>query len=75
MTNDGHTVWTDFRLNRLAADVEANTATCTELRLTAEALLQVVTIHQNNFETVSRDVLGLQVEIRRLVEELRGRNQ
>ena len=58
------TFWNDERLNALSTEVQGNASAITELRMTAEALLQVATIHQGDIE-------GLRVEIRRLIEELR----
>ena len=65
------TNWTDERLDRLASDVEANSRAITDLRQTAEALLRVAEIHQRDIEAIGRDTVGLQLEVRRLVEELR----
>ena len=75
MTNN-NPQWTDDRLDRLASDVEGNTAGIGELRATAEALLQVAQIHQSDIEALGRDMQGLKLEVRRLVEELRqGRGE
>lgn len=65
--------WTDERLDRLAADVEGNAAAIAEIRSVAESLLQVAQIHQQDIEVLSRDMQGLKLEVKRLVEELRDR--
>lgn len=65
--------WTNERLDRLATDVEGNTSGISELRSTAESLLQIAQIHQQDIEILSRDMQGLRLEVRRLVEELRER--
>ena len=51
--------WTDERLDVLATSVES--------------LVKVAEIHQKDIEALGRDVRGLQVEVSRLVEELRNR--
>ena len=73
------TKWTDERLDKLADDVRGNTTAVTDLRATAEALLQTVTIYQSNFEVIigeiqdiKTEIRGLQLENRRMLEELRG---
>lgn len=71
MTNNNGNYWTDERLNQLAIDIEGNKSSITELRTTAEALLQIAQIHQQDIEVLSRDLRGLQLEVRRLVEEIR----
>ena len=80
MTNNGREHWTDERLDRLASDVEGNKEAISELRQTAETLLQIAQIHQqglevsqSNFEALRTDIQGLQLETRRLIEELRNR--
>lgn len=72
--------WTDARLDRLATDVQGNAAAISDLRVTAEALLQTVTLHQQgieasqrNFELIASEIRVLQLENRRMLEELRGR--
>lgn len=71
--------WTDERLDQLANDVRGNTTAITDLRGTAEALLQTMTIYQSNFEVIvgeiqviNAEIRGLQLENRRMLEELRG---
>lgn len=73
------TKWTDERLDQLADDVRGNTTAVADLRATAEALLQTVTIYQSNFEVIigeiqdiKTEIRGLQLENRRMLEELRG---
>lgn len=80
MTNNGRERWTDERLDRLASNVEGNKEAISELRQTAEILLQIAQIHQqglevsqHNFEALRTDIQGLQLETRRLIEELRNR--
>ena len=58
--------WTDERLDRLANKVETNTANITDLIASTGALLKVVEIQH-------QDIRGLQLEVRRLVEESRER--
>ncbi len=78
--------WTDDRLDQLADDVRGNTTAITDLRTTAELLLQTVTIYQTNFETMQNnfnvviaridrmqsEIRGLQLENRRMLQEMRG---
>ena len=60
--------WDDARLDRLADNVSTNTANIAELTKGLGALIQAI-------EEDRRDIRGLQLEIRRLVEELRqGKN-
>lgn len=87
--------WTDEKLDQLATDVQNNTiaiselrASTTELRISAEALLQTAVLHQKsletsqrNFDTAARDferihaeITGLQLENRRMLEEMRSRH-
>lgn len=74
--------WTDDRLNRLADDVDNLRASVADLRTTAEIMLQTQMQHQRNFEVVVNeirdiraDIQGLQIENRRMLEELRGRRE
>lgn len=74
--------WTDERLNRLADDVDNLRASVADLRTTAEIMLQTQMQHQRNFEVVVNeirdiraDIQGLQIENRRMLEELRGRRE
>lgn len=71
MTNS-RDYWNDERLDALTANVESNARAISELRSTAEALVQIAEIHQRDIEANSADIRGLQLEIRRLVEELRN---
>lgn len=78
--SDKRSQWTDERLDRLADDIEANNAAIFDLRSglsdvksAAESLVQVAQIHQADIEVLSRDMQGLKLEVRRLVEELRDR--
>lgn len=71
MTNSRE-YWNDERLDALTANVESNVRSISELRSTAEALVQIAEIHQRDIEANSADIRGLQLEIRRLVEELRN---
>lgn len=70
-TINNMTNWTDERLDRLAEAVETNTRDIAELRRTADTILQIAEIHQRDIEALGRDTIGLQREVRRLVEELR----
>ena len=56
--------WDDSRLDRLATQVEINTANIADLTRGLGALIQVA-------EEDRKDMRGLQLEVRRLVEELR----
>lgn len=74
--------WTDERLNRLADDVDNLRASVADLCTTAEIMLQTQMQHQRNFEVVVNeirdiraDIQGLQIENRRMLEELRGRRE
>lgn len=60
------TEWNDERLDRLATKVETNTANIADLIAGTGALLKAV-------EAQHQDIRGLQLEVRRLVEELRER--
>lgn len=42
-------------LDRLATDVQGNAAAISDLRVTAEALLQTVTLHQQGIEASQRN--------------------
>ena len=64
--------WTDDRLDQLANSVSG-------LQSTAEALLQTVVLHQEsieasqrNFEVIASQIRGLQLENRRMLQEMRG---
>ena len=66
-----------IRLDRLAEDVDDLRASTADLRTTAEIMLQPLTQHQQNFEVVvneiqviKADIKGLQLENRRMLEEL-----
>lgn len=58
--------WNDERLDRLATKVETNTANIADIIAGTGALLKAV-------EAQHQDIRGLQLEVRRLVEELRQR--
>lgn len=71
--------WTDDRLDQLANDVDNLRASTTNLRATAEALLQTVVLQQEsieasqrNFEIIASQIRGLQLENRRMLQEMRG---
>ena len=71
--------WTDERLDQLANTAQSNTtaiselrATTSELRVTAEALLQTVVQHQGNFEVLVQEIRGLRAENRRILSHLFG---
>ncbi len=71
--------WTDERLDQLATDVDGLRASTTELRVTAESLLQTVVLQQQsieasqrNFEVIASQIRGLQLENRRMLQEMRG---
>jgi ABC-type transporter Mla subunit MlaD len=80
--------WTDEMLDRLVgsintlADVaEQNTRDISELKSSANSLLNVAQIHQQNFEIVigeiqeiQNEVRGLQTENRRILDQLINRN-
>jgi ABC-type transporter Mla subunit MlaD len=80
--------WTDEMLDRLVgsintlADVaEQNTRDISELKSSANSLLSVAQIHQQNFEIVigeiqemQAEVKGLQTENRRILDQLINRN-
>jgi ABC-type transporter Mla subunit MlaD len=80
--------WTDEMLDRLVgsintlADVaEQNTRDISELKSSANSLLNVAQIHQQNFEIVigeiqemQAEVRGLQTENRRILDQLINRN-
>jgi ABC-type transporter Mla subunit MlaD len=80
--------WTDEMLDRLVgsintlADVaEQNTRDISELKSSANSLLSVAQIHQQNFEIVigeiqeiQAEVRGLQTENRRILDQLINRN-
>ena len=72
--------WTDERLDQLAEDVDNLRASTADLRTTAEIMLQTQMQYQQNFEIVvneiqiiKADIKGLQLENRRMLEELRSR--
>ena len=72
--------WTDESLDQLAEDVNNLRASTADLRTTAEIMLQTQMQYQQNFEIVvneiqviKADIKGLQLENRRMLEELRGR--
>lgn len=71
--------WTDDKLDQLASTVSDLSTSVTEVRVTAEALLQTVVIHQSNFETlvaeirdIKTEIRGLQTENRRILDHLFG---
>ena len=73
--------WTDNRLDQLANDVDNLRASVADLRATAEIMLQTQMQHQRNFEVVVNEIRdiraniqGLQLENRRMLEELRRRD-
>ncbi len=57
--------WTDERLDQLAT-------TAAETRITAEALLQTVIIHQQGLEPSQRNFEIVMAEIRNITLEIRG---
>lgn len=70
------------RLTRVENLVEENTRAISELRLgltdvksAAETLLQVVTIHQQDFEVIANQIRGIQLENRRLIERFFGTDE
>jgi hypothetical protein len=64
--------WDDDRLDRLAAATAENAAGITELRSAVANMLQVVEIHQRNFEAVVGEIRGLRAESRRILEHMFG---
>lgn len=86
MTNSNssdRTRWTDEQIDELALarcgevpSPPCRDSSVADLRSSAESLLQIAQIHQNDIEALGRDNRGLQLEVRRLVEELRqGRSE
>ena len=72
--------WTDESLDQLTEDVDNLRASTADLRTAAEIMLQTQMQYQQNFEIVvneiqiiKADIKGLQLENRRMLEELRGR--
>ena len=72
--------WTDESLDQLAEVVDNLRASTADLRTTAEIMLQTQMQYQQNFEIVVNEIQvikayikGLQLENRRMLEELRGR--
>ena len=55
--------------NQVAVNAELRTST-TELRATAEALLQIVTLHQQNFERLTNELNADRQEWRSQIERL-----
>jgi ABC-type transporter Mla subunit MlaD len=80
--------WTDEMLDRLVGSIntlsdvaERNTRDISELKSSADGLLNVAQIHQQNFEIViteiremQAEVRGLQTENRRILDQLINRN-
>lgn len=64
--------WTDERLDNLASTVADLSTSATETRVTAEALLQTVIIHQQGLETSQRNFEIVMAEIRNITLEIRG---
>lgn len=71
--------WTDDRLDQLALDVDNLRASIADLRATAEITLQTVVLQQQsieasqrNFEIIASQIRGLQLENRRMLQEMRG---
>lgn len=71
--------WTDDRLDQLALDVDNLRASIADLRATAEITLQPVVLQQQsieasqrNFEIIASQIRGLQLENRRMLQEMRG---
>jgi hypothetical protein len=56
--------WDDNRLDRLATQVDRNTANIADLTTSIGALIKVADVQH-------QDMRGLQLEVRRLVEEMR----
>lgn len=54
----------------LRTSVEALKISTTELRTTAEALLQVVTIHQQNFERLTAELNADRIEWRSQIDRI-----
>ncbi|MEH2380142.1 MAG: hypothetical protein V7K27_14855 [Nostoc sp.] len=70
------------RLDRIEAALDRQLQVNADLRVTAEALLQTVQIHQQNFEVIvgeirqmQSDIRGLQTENRRIWERLERQDQ
>lgn len=70
------------RLDRIEAALDRQLQVNADLRVTAEALLQTVQIHQQNFEVIvgeirqmQSDIRGLQTESRRIWERLERQDQ
>ncbi|MBD2440631.1 hypothetical protein [Nostoc sp. FACHB-110] len=70
------------RLDRIEAALDRQLQVNAELRLTAEALLQTVQVHQQNFEVIvdeirqmHSEIRGLQTENRRIWERLERQDQ
>jgi hypothetical protein len=64
--------WDDDRLDKLAAVTAENAAGIAELRSAVSNMLQVVEIHQRNFEAVVGEIRGLRAESRRILEHMFG---
>ena len=56
----------------MAEQREADRREMAELRKTVTALVQIVEIHQRNFDEIMTYVRGLQVENRRILERVLG---
>ncbi|MBC6422717.1 MAG: hypothetical protein GDA43_26115 [Hormoscilla sp. SP5CHS1] len=51
---------------------EANRREMAELRATVSSLVQIVEIHQRNFEEIVNEIRKITVEIREMQSEIRG---
>lgn len=69
-------------LDRIAVQQEINTASITRFERAITTLVQAVSLHQQeietsqrNFEVMQGEIKGLQLENRRMLEELRDRRE
>lgn len=58
-----------------AAQIQTNSVAIAELHTTVNSLVQIVEIHQRNFEVIMNEIRGIRTENQRILEHLFGKEE
>jgi archaellum component FlaC len=58
-----------------SVQIQTNSAAISELHRTVSSLVQVVEIHQRNFEVIMNEIRGIRTENQRILEHLFGKEE
>jgi len=58
-----------------SVQIQTNSAAIAELHTTVNSLVQIVEIHQRNFEVIMNEIRGIRTENQRILEHLFGKEE